>query len=237
MRDILYFGDINSYKYQMYITGAGVYETPARRFNTVNIKGRNGALILEDDVMATYDNVDIRYPAVIFEDFRVNVKSALSDFSSMVGYHELSDTLEPDRFRMGVFKQIQKFRVSTRRDIGSFELVFNCKPQWYLREGQNPINILSNTELINPTMHYSLPIITVYGNGTVRINNYIITVANNANNYVVVDCETETEFTGSTSRSSDVTLRAGKYPRLGPGVNNITIDGVTVDITPRWYEV
>ena len=73
------FDHINSSEYEVFLTGAGVFEAPARRYEKVSIDGRNGDLILdENSVFPVYENIEIRYPAVIFNNFQENYENLKS---------------------------------------------------------------------------------------------------------------------------------------------------------------
>lgn len=237
-RNTFTYGQLLSADFDMYITGAGVYNTPARRYAKYGVQGRNGDLIFnENEEEAVFSNVDLRYPAIIVDDYVENRKAISSALSSTLGYDRLTDTFEPNRFRLAVFKGISSPKMTSDMLTGSFEVVFDCKPQWFLLSGTTAVEFNADGTLENPTMQYSKPQIKIYGNGTVGLNGGSITVVNNENTFVVVDSEIEDCYTGSVNRNGDVTLTGGKYPMLRPGVNNITLDGVTCDITPNWYEI
>ena len=238
MLNTFVFGNLDSSEFDVYLTGAGVYETPARRYEKVTIEGRNGDLLInESERFPVYENVSIRYPAVIMNDFKRNYKSLKSALSANMQYAVLSDTLEPSRFRIGIFKEMTSLKMTDHLDAGTFEIIFDCKPQWFLKEGEIPIFVAENMFLFNPTSHYSKPLIKVSGNGTVGINSQIVTVTNNEDDYLFIDSETEDAYKGTVNRNSDVSFSNNEFPILIPKENTIAVDGVTLEITPRWYEI
>ena len=57
---------------------------------------------------------------------------------------------------------------------GKFTLSFNCKPQRYQKDGEQPLQIASGENLINPTEHSSEPLLVVDGFGDIGIGDYNI---------------------------------------------------------------
>lgn len=238
MRNSLIFDGINTSEYGVYITGAGIYDTPTKRYTTVSIEGRNGDLILEDNPnFATFDNINVRYPAVIMNDFTKNYKAFKSKLSANRGYAMLTDTIEPERFRYGTFKEVTSLRMTDHFDAGTFEIIFECKPQWFLSDGMNPIVMTASGAIFNPTSHASKPIIKATGNGSITLNSNTIVITNNASKTIWIDSEIEDAYTGSTNRNSDVTFSNNEFPLIVPEYNNIVLGGVTIEIVPRWYEI
>lgn len=232
------FNHINSSEYEVFLTGAGVFEAPARRYEKVSIDGRNGDLILdENSVFPVYENIEIRYPAVIFNNFQENYENLKSVLSANLGYSELSDTIEPERFRLGTFKEITKLKMTNHLDAGTFEIIFDCKPQWFLKAGNDILSVLSDGVIYNPTSHYSKPLIKVFGAGTIGLNNQVITVSNNTDDYLYIDSEIEDAYKGVLNRNSDVVFSNNEFPLLKPAENEITLNGITLEITPRWFEI
>lgn len=237
MLDTFIFGDLNSIEYNAYITGAGVFETPAKQYTKIPIEGRNGDLILESKY-PTFDNVSVRYPAVIVKNFKKSYEALKSALSSNLSYAVLSDTIEPERFRLGTFKEITSLKMTNHLDAGTFEIVFDCKPQWFLEEGNIPISVNGNMSLFNPTSHYAKPLIKATGNGVIGLNEQVITIINNAGKTLYIDSEAEDAYSGVENRNGDITLSNGEFPMLKPNQNALTLTGaITLEIIPRWFEI
>ena len=103
-------------------------------------------------------------------------------------------------------------------------------------DGDMTISVSEPSLLVNPTLFPSKPLIRVYGNGTVNINNQYITIAENPFPYIDIDCEMMDCFYGSSNANSYVRFSTDDYVTLRSGNNYIVYDG-TVIITPRWYEI
>lgn len=98
---------------------------------------------------------------------------------------------------------------------------------------------LSNpAELENPTLFESKPLIRVYGNGTLNVNNQYITVANSPYTYIDIDCELMDCYHGSNNANQYVSFSTTDYVTLRSGMNYFSYSGFTkVEVTPRWYEI
>lgn len=97
------------------------------------------------------------------------------------------------------------------------------------------VTVTEPSLLENPTLFESKPLIRVYGNGVLTINNQYITIAENPYEYIDIDCEIMDAFYGANNANQYVSL-PNDYITLKSGNNYIAYDG-TVQITPRWYEV
>ena len=94
------------------------------------------------------------------------------------------------------------------------------------------------TNIYNPTLFNSNPLIRVTGSGTVSIGDNTITIASGYT-YVDIDSEIQDCYCGTQNANSLVTFSNRKFPELQPGINGISLGtGVTsVQITPRWFRL
>ena len=100
------------------------------------------------------------------------------------------------------------------------------------------VTIASPAELENPTLFESKPLIRVYGNGTLNVNDQYITVANSPYTYIDIDCELMDCYHGSNNANQYVSFSTTDYVTLGSGINYFSYSGFTkVEVTPRWYEI
>lgn len=103
--------------------------------------------------------------------------------------------------------------------------------------GQISVTIAEPVDFENPTLFPSKPLIRVYGNGTVRIGDTIITVQNNTD-YIDIDCESMNCYDTTGGRNADVSFSGNDFPELASGNNGILLTGPSkVEITPRWWEL
>lgn len=237
MRNWLTFGDIDSRDYGVYISGTGTFNAPTRAYESIEIPGRDGALIgLEHRL----ENIEVTYPAFVYDEFSDNMSNLRSVLLSQIGYQKLVDTYHPDEFRLAVYRGGLSAKVQPGNHAGEFNLTFECMPQRWLRSGADPVDFTASANtLYNPTQFDSMPLIRVYGNGTIGINGMTITVASHSTAYIDIDSEMMDCYYGSTNCNSLVSFSGNDFPTLRPGKNNITKSGsiTKIIITPHWWRV
>lgn len=235
MRDYLTFDGVNIDRYKCIISNAGFYQPPERRYKTFVVPGRNGSLTMD---AGDYNNIEITFPAAVYEEFNKNFPALKSFLYSNVGYRKLQTTFARDEYRKAIFKHIEDVVVSPEGLIGSCKLVFESMPQRWLESGDIPLEFTADGTIYNPTEYPSRPLIRVYGNGTLGIGGTNITLSNNTG-YTDIDCEMMDSYYGSTNRNSNVVLSPNEYPTLLPGANGVSLGaGITkVEITPKWWRI
>lgn len=173
----LTFGGVNSGDYGIYITGEAVYNAPARAVEMIQVPGRNGDIALD---LGHYENLNVDYPAGVFaadsEDFARKISEFRNAIVSQKGYQRLSDTYNPDEYRMALYSSGLEVNPVKYNSAGEFTLSFNCKPQRWLTEGETEITVASGGTLTNPTLYESSPLIAIDGSGTAEINGTTITL-------------------------------------------------------------
>lgn len=182
MMHFIEFGGVKSSDYGIYISGEGVFNAPERDVEVINIPGRDGAYILD---RGNFKNIQVAYPAFnqesSMDDFITAVDAFRNALSSLRGYQRLSDTFHPDEYRMAALVNgIEVKPVLYNDSTSKFNLVFNCKPQRFLKSGELPVSISSGDEIINPTLFDAKPLIkfNAGGNGTITIGDKVVTVLN-----------------------------------------------------------
>lgn len=215
--------------YGLYITNAGVYSPPERDVEHVEIPGKDGKLEFDNE---RYRNVTVTYPCIIYKDFENNYTGLTSFLLSKRGYRRIEDSFYPDYFRIGSYYTPFSTTVPWDAEIGKFDIEFDCKPQRWLKIGEETYTIMENGLLFNPTLFTAKPMIRMYGIGTVKINDKQITVSNLlGNSYADIDCELMQAYSGNVSLNK---YASGDFPVLAEGENIITTTA-TIDITPRWW--
>ena len=184
----LTFNGESSRNYGIYITGEGVYNAPKRDVEMITIPGKNGSFPLDH---GRFENIEVTYPAGVYADNEEDFADAISDFRNMLcsakGYCRLEDEYNPDEYRMAIYKSGLEVEPAQLK-AGEFEIVFECKPQRYLKSGETAVTIGASTSLTNPTRFESSPELRVKGYGTIEFNNYKIEIDNvNYGNVILVD--------------------------------------------------
>lgn len=229
MRDRLIVNGKDLADYGVYLTNAGVYQTPEKDVEGIEIPGRSGTLQFSKN---RYKNVKVSYPCGLPFEFKDNFNAIVHFLCSQKGYCRLEDTFFPDFYREGVFTAPISPKVSADGTIGTFNLEFNCKPQRWLKDGEEPIEIQSSGMILSPCLEDCNPIIKIYSVGTVTINEKSITVQSlNNSDYAVIDCELKNVYNNNGSLNS---VSRGTFPTLQSGENEITTT-TPAEIIPRWW--
>ena len=233
MRNYFTFGEYDSRDFGVFITRDGVYNAPKRVYRQIQVPGRNGDLMLDE---GRFENIDVTYPSLIYSCFDCNLTGLKNALMSQNGYVRITDSYHPCEYRLGVFLNDISVIPQVLGDGGTFDVVFNCKPQRFLLSGEEPIVYTQDGEIENPTLFESNPLIRVVGSGEISIGNTLITIGSGYE-YVDIDSDIQNCYCGTQNANAVVTFSNMKFPELQPGINGISLGtGVTsVSITPRWW--
>lgn len=219
----------------VYISGTGIYGSAERDYEEVEVPGRNGSVYLDNN---RFKNVEVTYPAFILGgNFSSDIANLRAFLGSSPGYHRLDDTYYPNEYRMAIYAGPFEPEVHDSLEGASFDLTFICKPQRFLKSGDNAQNVSSGDTIYNPTYYTSKPLIRVVGSGTITINSVSVQINENSD-YTDLDCELEDAYHNNDNRNGNVVTPNIDYPSLVSGANTITYSGFTsVTITPRWWTI
>lgn len=262
MRNYFTLDGVDSRDFGVYISGQGTFGAPRKSYIYHSVPGRSGDLIGSEK---RFENLELHYPAFIYSNFRQNISDLRNFLLSREGYVRLEDTYNPNEFRLASYTGEFAPDVTKRNDAGSFDLVFNCMPQRWLKSGETIVEATSSVTLTNPTRFRSKPLVRVYGYGylyfpppagqsrvlTVGISDY----TGLGLSYIDIDCETMQAYNGSTLMNSYVSFYVEldgygnrdysvDYPSLPPGASVVSrqtgtaFDHITnYEITPRWWKL
>lgn len=227
-----------SYQYGLIVTGTKTFGAPRRRIETLHVYGRSGDILFDEDA---YDNIYVSYDVEIIKDFKTNAREIRGWLLSRKGYHELSDTYNPQFYRYATyFNSLDYDVVDHLMTLGKATITFYAMPQRYDGDGDIPTEITGNTTatLINPYQFKSKPLIEVSSTGTITVNGYTITVNSlPLLGNLTIDCETMQCTDGVNNCNSMVTI--DEFPVLGGGENivttNLSNSTKKTYITPRWW--
>ena len=180
------FDGETSKKYNTHITGQGVFNAPVRAVEMVSIPNRNGAFALDQGY---FENVELTYKASIAADTPTEFSQAVSDLRNWLcskkGYCRLEDEYNPNEYRMAVYKsglEVEPFLITS----GTFDIVFDCKPQRFLTSGETAVSVANNGTITNPTLFDAKPQLQVKGYGTIEFNGYSVTLANESMGNIII---------------------------------------------------
>ena len=140
MRNNLIFGGIDSSDFGVWISGSDTYSAAERDSEHFSVPGRNGDLIVDN---GRYKNKLVTYPAFFPNNFPDKMENFKSAICRKIGYQRLEDSYHPDEYRMAEFVNgINPDNLTAFNRAGDFTLAFNCKPQRFLKSGDEPIQFI-----------------------------------------------------------------------------------------------
>lgn len=223
---------VKSSDYGVIISKAGVFNAPARSYESVPVPGKNGDVIFDN---GRYENVDVPYEAGIVG--RDKLDSFRAWLLSHTGYCRIEDTYHKDEYRIGMPVNGLVPSLEVMLKLSKFTLHFNCKPQRFLKSGEQTTTLTASGSITNPTLYTAKPIIRVYGRGALGVGSETVTIASHSLSYIDLDCDIEDSTCGATNANGYVTLTGDHYPTFAPGANRLSLASTItrVIITPRWW--
>ena len=231
------FNGISSRELHIQVEHPPEYEYPERDYTITHVPGRNGDVVFDN---GSYKNVGRTYQIAIGEedaDYAVLANKISEWLHSANGYARLEDSYEPDYYRMAMYYEGLPIE-NILNQAGRATIKFDCKPQRFLKYGEQSIEIQNGANLHNPTRFAAKPLIRVYGTGGAQtmltVGDRVVTLTS-ITDYVDLDCDLENAFKGSTNCNGNIT--AEYFPVLASGDNAIVWAGniTKVEITPRWW--
>lgn len=240
----------------VHISGTGVFDSPEKDYEVVEVPGRSGDLLFSKN---RYKNYELTYPAFILYHFREQVAELRAFLLSRKGYVRIEDTYYPDEFRLGYFQGPLEFDPIMLTG-SEFEIKFMVKPQRYLKIGEKEIffdntstDLTQNFRVTNPTYFTSKPLIKIHRvmSGStdqivhvLYVNSVSLTIKGGDSNYVIIDSETQDIYDENHGNwNGKVVLDNKVFPEFEPGNNMVRIhdelpstgNTYQILITPRWY--
>lgn len=257
---IVIFNGISTQDYAIQVEHPPEYRIPERDYEIIHIPGRNGDFVIDN---GSWKNVSREYEIAIGD-----LEKNFTDMAGMIslwlnsasGYARLEDSYEPEYYRMAMFHDEVSIE-NIMQHAGRVTVEFDCKPQRFLKSGEekivikrgesigdpplpttfalNPDGPVSpSTYIKNPTMFNALPKITVYGSGncTLYVGQSNVELSN-IEDFVTVDSEIQDVFKGTINKNMTAVINGG-FPKLGYPETFISWIGGSIDrveVTPRWW--
>ena len=129
--------------YGVFISRKQKHNAPKRRFTTITVPGRSGDLVQDDN---SWENIKVTYDCYI----QTRAKDILPYIKELImrvpGYLRIEDTINPYEYRLGIYSEgLDDIDTSIFIKQAKFTLTFNCKPQRFLKSGED-IYLLRNVE-------------------------------------------------------------------------------------------
>jgi phage-related protein len=199
------------------------------------IPGRNGDLIWET---GSYENRSGSASCFCLQkDVEKAVSSAGRFLMGKKGYRRLETSDDPDHFWMARVENSPEISMRLRT-LAPFDVGFDCKPQRFLKSGENSIVFNSSGYLLNIYGQDALPLIAVYGTGLGRIHiGGFDVVIKSIDGMLLLDSETQNAY--NDSGNQNLNIEAERFPVLKYGENVIGFLGNIdrIEIIPRWWEL
>lgn len=211
------------------------YAYPERDYTITHIPGRNGDIIQDN---GCYKNVERTYEVSFDapnEDFATYANAVSAWLHSTTGYARLEDSYEPNYYRMATYQESNIFE-NLYNQAGTATIVFECKPQRFLKTGDNIITIQNSLTIMNPTGFEAYPLFKVTGtSGVLTVNGNSITFSS-IDDFVMLDCELQDAYKENINKNSAI---SGTFPVLKTGSNTISWTGDISSVTmkPRWWTI
>lgn len=221
----------------VHVSGTVVFNSPEKEYESVRVPGKHGDLLIDT---GTFKNINVKYPAFIMDDFKLNFSKMFNFMMSRDGYCRLEDSYHPDEYRKAIYKGPIEPEI-VMLQAGTFDLEFNCKPERYLKIGDIPKTLTATGTIVNPTYFNSFPLLRIYGNGTLTLPTGYVTISGNTYAYLDLDCTTLDAFYSGNNLNSKITIyeNSKKGLTLKPDDNVFTFgSGITqVIVWPRWWKI
>lgn len=233
MRQFLTYAGRSTKEFGIFISGEGTFSSPERNTSSQEVPGRNGAILFD---MGNYKNMPLKYPAFIIKGLPTRIRDFLNFAGAQIGYQRLEDTYHPYEFRMAKFKTNPSIDTAGYMNrSGKFTLEFDCKPQRFLKSGEEITTLEADGVILNRTLQNAKPLLRVYGTaGAIEIGAETIEISA-IDDYVDIDCEIMDAYKGAVNCNGNVSFTDDIV--LSPGDNNISLSGgiTKIEITPRWF--
>lgn len=153
------------------------------------------------------------------------------------GYRRLETSDDPDHFWMARIKNSPQIDMRLRT-LAPFEIGFDCKPQRFVKTGENSITFTQKGLLFNQYSQIALPLITVYGKGTgtLEIGDCIVEILS-ISDILYLDSDTQNAY--NENGNQNMNINAPVFPTLPAGQISIDFSGdiERIEIVPRWWEL
>ena len=212
-----------------------VFSEAVPNIESKTIPGRNGNLIFDT---GSYKNrIGSASCFCLQEDVETAISSAGQFLMSKNGYRRLETSDDPNHYWMARVENSPQIEMRLRV-LAPFDISFDCKPQRFLKSGENAIVFTASGSLSNQYGQIALPLITLYGQGkgTLTIGDCVVDVKE-LDEILFLDSDTQNAY--NNNGNQNMNINAPVFPTLTDGDTQIAFSGgiERVEIVPRWWEL
>lgn len=219
-----------STEYGVYVDLQPPITRPNERVSFVNVPGRSGSLA-KTEGMDVYDDITLTVPCVM------KTRDRIQDIGKWLkGGGRVVFASRPNGFYYArVANQIPFEQVMRGRDNRNFDVIFRCKPFFYLLN-EEEVTLNSPGSVMYEGSVFAQPVITVYGtgDGALMVGGTMIELTGLTGS-ITIDSMLEEAYDGQTDMNAHM---SGDFPALYEGLNGVSwtggITGVRVTKNTRF---
>lgn len=236
-RGLLVYGGESSADFGMVIAEAPAFERPARKQTVYKVPGSNRAIVFQQDA---WEHVTRSYNVWIADDKKKDLVEQINAFEAWLnaseGYNRLEDSFEPEIYRLAYYSGGDDVS-NELMQYGRATIKFACRPERFLKEGEQVIPVVNGDAVYNPTKFASKPLIHIEGSGSVSVSIEGVTITATVTDYINIDCEAMNAYRLPAENKNNVI--GGSFPTIKPGTNAIGITGTVTSCTivPRFFTI
>lgn len=233
--ETFYLDGVNAQSAGIYLQKPIIFSEAVPNIESKTIPGRNGDLIFET---GSYKNRSGSASCFCLqEDVETSISSAGRFLMSKKGYRRLETSGDPNHYWMARIENSPQIEMRLRV-LAPFNIRFDCKPQRFVKSGENAFVFTANGSLFNQYWQTALPIITLHGQGegTLTIGNCVVEVKE-LDEVLILDSDTQNAY--NDNGNQNMNINAPVFPTLPDGETQIAFSGgiERVEIVPRWWEL
>ena len=230
----------SSADFGLHIEKKDVFSAPEYDAEFISIPGRSGDIINPN---RRFSNIKVTYTVFLARKNTAALAAVLRDIKGWLyaepdRYHEVTDSYDTEYFRYGVISGNLDIEEQLNK-VGSFTVVFNCKPYKYSYAGQQTVAADDSTLTVtNPSALESRPYIKLYGSGAVTLNissggNTSSWTISSIDEYIEIDSELMNCYKGTVLKNDSVT--GDGFPTLKSGNSTLSCVGTVtrIEVIPR----
>ena len=233
LNETFYLDGIDAQSAGIYLQKPIVFSEAVPNIESKTIPGRNGDLIFET---GSYKNRSGSVSCFCLqEDVETAVSSAGRFLMRKKGYRRLETSDDPNHYWMARVENSPQMEMRIRV-LAPFDISFDCKPQRFLKSGENAVVFTASGSLSNQYGQVALPLITLYGQGagTLTIGSCVVEVIG-LDEVLYLDSDTQNAY--NNNGNQNMNINAPTFPTLPDGETQIAFSGgiERVEIVPRWW--